>query len=142
MKTKKLLLSTLFFLNLGLCKGQNPPQMIPPPPTAYSLGKYGDIPVGLYTGVPDVTIPIYTLKNRDIAVDVSLSYHGGGVKVDELASFVGLGWSLNAGGVITRTVKGLPEILTSNGTFFYPRADIQFYGNSNAPRAQYIADNN
>lgn len=106
---------------------QSLPQFIPPSPNAYSLGKYGDVPISLYTGVPDITIPIWTLQERDLSVDVSLSYHGSGIKVDEIASWVGLGWSLNAGGVITRTVRGQAEHLISDGTLRPVRADIDFY---------------
>ncbi|MCG8373396.1 MAG: hypothetical protein MI700_07680, partial [Balneolales bacterium] len=73
-------------------------------PEAYSLGKYGDIPVSLYTGVPDISIPLYALTDGEVSVPISLSYHAGGIRVEEKASWVGLGWALNAGGVITRTV--------------------------------------
>ncbi|MBN9385776.1 MAG: hypothetical protein J0H74_33785, partial [Chitinophagaceae bacterium] len=84
-------------------------KIIPPSPTAAALGKYGDIPVGLYTGTPQIGIPLYTLKEGDIQVPISLSYYTGGVKVSEIASNVGLQWSLNAGGVITRSVRGFPD---------------------------------
>jgi len=40
---------------------------------------------------------------------VSISYHGAGIKASEIASSVGLGWTLNAGGVITRSVRGAPD---------------------------------
>lgn len=106
---------------------QSPADNIPPSPEAYSLGKYGDIPVGLYTGVPDISIPIFALEDDGAAVNVSLSYHGSGIKVDEAASLVGLGWSLNAGGVITRVVKGAAEKVLSDGTFVPQRAEIDFY---------------
>lgn len=85
--------------------------IVPPNPDAAALGKYGDIPVSLYTGTPNINIPLYTI-NRAVNVPISLSYHASGVKVDEISSMVGLGWVLDAGGVITRTVHGIPDDLT------------------------------
>lgn len=81
----------------------------PTSPTSASLGKYGDLPVTESVGIPTIDIPIYEIKAGNITLPISLSYHASGIKVDEMASWVGLGWSLNAGGVITRAVKGLPD---------------------------------
>jgi len=81
----------------------------PVAPTAASLGKYGEIPVGYHTGTPDISIPIHTLIEGAVSTSVSLSYHASGIRVQEAASWVGLGWALNAGGVITRTVQGAPD---------------------------------
>jgi hypothetical protein len=78
-------------------------------PNAASLGKYGDIPVDKNTGIPEIDIPIYTIKNGPIELPISISYHASGMKVQEEASWVGAGWALNAGGVITRTVVGAPD---------------------------------
>lgn len=78
-------------------------------PTAASLGKYADIPVNNHTGIPGISIPIYSVKEGSLELPISLSYHAGGLKVMETASWVGAGWSLNAGGVITRTVRGAPD---------------------------------
>ncbi len=88
--------------------GENPTltKTIPASPNAASLGKFGANPVGYYTGVPQISIPLYEATSGDISVPVSLDYHAGGVKVEDLAPWVGTGWSLNAGGVITRTVRG------------------------------------
>jgi hypothetical protein len=80
--------------------------VVMPSPNAASLGKYGDIPVSYYSGVPSIGIPIYTVQQGSISLPISLSYHAGGVKVGEPASWVGLGWSLSAGGMISRTVQG------------------------------------
>ena len=82
--------------------------VVPPSPDAASLGKYGEIPVSLYTGTPSIDIPLYEI-NRAVRVPISLSYHASGVKVDEIASMVGMGWVLNAGGVITKTIHGMPD---------------------------------
>ncbi|MEM1323619.1 MAG: hypothetical protein AAGG75_25385, partial [Bacteroidota bacterium] len=91
--------------------------VVPLSPTASSLAKYGDIPVGLHTGTPEINIPIHTLTGKNISVPISLSYHASGMRVEELASWVGFGWSLNAGGVISRTVRGKPDE-EANGYIF------------------------
>ena len=87
--------------------------VIPPSPDASSLGKYGSIPVNYSTGIPGISVPIYTVQAHGVNVPISIDYHAGGIKVEEMASWVGLGWSLNAGGVITRSVAGLPDETSS-----------------------------
>ncbi len=84
--------------------------VIVPSPNAASLGKFGEIPVSLYTGIPSISIPLFSLTEGDIRLPISLSYHAGGVKVEEEASWVGLGWSLNAGGVITRSIANFDDL--------------------------------
>jgi YD repeat-containing protein len=88
-------------------------------PQAASLGKYADIPVSYHTGLPQISIPIYTIKEGPLSLPVSLSYHAGGVKVMEPASWVGTGFALNAGGVITRTVRGAPDEALNTGIGVY-----------------------
>jgi 20S proteasome alpha/beta subunit len=83
--------------------------VIGPSPNASSLGQYADLPVNLYTGIPKIDIPIYELKGRSMTVPISISYHAGGNNVASIASWVGLGWSLQAGGVVTRSVRGEPD---------------------------------
>jgi len=78
-------------------------------PEATAFGKYVDIPISLYTGVPNISVPIYEIVTSNISIPISLSYHSSGIKVEEVASWVGLGWSLNAGGRISRSVKGIPD---------------------------------
>ena len=80
-----------------------------PAPNAAALAKYGDVPVSYFTGVPDISIPIHTLNEGPLNLLISLSYHAGGTKPVEMASWVGMGWSLNAGGLISRTVQGIPD---------------------------------
>ncbi|MEN9609777.1 MAG: hypothetical protein RLZZ628_591 [Bacteroidota bacterium] len=85
------------------------PKIALPSANAAALGKYGDIPVSDYTGIPQISIPLGNVYEQGLNLPISLSYHASGIKVDEVVSNVGLGWSLNAGGVITRTVKGKPD---------------------------------
>lgn len=79
-------------------------------PTAASLGRFGDIPVGLYTGTPNVEVPLLELD--DFGLSISLKYHSSGIKVSDIGGWVGMGWALQSGGVITRTVRGLPDDYT------------------------------
>ncbi len=80
-----------------------------PAPNVGSLGKYVDYPVSYYTGTPNISIPIYNLQDGAAKLSISLSYHASGIRVSELASWVGLGWALNAGGMIARSVRGGPD---------------------------------
>jgi hypothetical protein len=84
-------------------------KIVPASPTTAALGEYGSVPVGLSSGIPTIDIPLHTVLGKNLNLPISLSYHGGGVKVEEMASWVGLGWSLNAGGVITRQLRSLPD---------------------------------
>lgn len=84
-------------------------KIVPPSPNASALGQYGNMPVGLYTGTSQFNIPIYEINEGQLKLPISLSYNSGGIKVSETASWVGLGFTLNAGGVITRTVYGTPD---------------------------------
>ncbi|MGF1671465.1 MAG: hypothetical protein ACFCU6_13530 [Balneolaceae bacterium] len=78
-------------------------------PEVASLGNYGDIPVNLYTGTPNISIPLYTVNSSIINLPISINYNASGVRVDDRAGIVGLGWSLSAGGVITRTMQSAPD---------------------------------
>lgn len=78
-------------------------------PNVASFMKYGNYPVNYFTGLPNIEIPIYTIKEGAFELPLKLRYHAGGHKVDEIASWVGLGWDLNTGGVISREVRGLPD---------------------------------
>lgn len=83
--------------------------VVPPSPNASGLGRYSEWPVSLYTGIPNISIPIYEINGRGVKVPIDISYHASGNRVGDVASWVGLGWSLNSGGVITRSVRGLPD---------------------------------
>jgi YD repeat-containing protein len=81
-------------------------EVIPPSPTVAALMKFTDIPVSYNTGIPNITVPIWTMKGKQLNLPISLSYHASGIKVNQMASWVGLGWALNAGGSIARIKKG------------------------------------
>ena len=108
------LIILLFFITNAKAQTVDPSleslrNILPPSPNASALGRYSEWPVSLYTGVPDISIPLYEVKGRQVSLPVSISYHASGNRVGDVASWVGLGWSLNTGGVITRSVRGLPD---------------------------------
>lgn len=86
-------------------------RMAPTPnsPEAQAFTKYGNTPVNMYTGSPNIQIPIYTHKGRELDLPISLSYDASGIKVEQLATTVGLGWNLNVGGRISRITNGQPD---------------------------------
>ena len=105
-------------------------------PNVYALAKYGDVPVDYSSGTPNIGIPLMSISDKDISVDVSLSYHATGIKVDQEATWVGLGWVLNAGGIITRKIRGRPDAYDVSGKFNY-RPDIPDYDYTK-PITQYF----
>src|SRR5689334_11834881 len=80
------------------------PNIVPPSPNAASLVKFSDIPVSTYTGTADISVPIFSVPAKGMSLPVALDYHTGGIKIKEESGWVGLGWSLTAGGAITRTI--------------------------------------
>ncbi|WP_177762018.1 RHS repeat domain-containing protein [Flavobacterium sp. I3-2] len=63
-------------------------------PDVSNFEKYSISEVNKYVGAPQINIPIYTIKSGGIEYPISLSYDTRGVKVDQIASNVGLGWNL------------------------------------------------
>ncbi len=102
-------------------------EIVPASPNAASLGKFLDVPVELYTGIPNISIPITEISAGGYKLPISLSYHASGLKVEEVASRVGAGWALNAGGMITRQVRGRKDEV-GNG-YFSP--NTPFFLNNN-----------
>ncbi|MEX0273466.1 MAG: RHS repeat domain-containing protein [Flavobacteriaceae bacterium] len=82
---------------------------IPNSPEAMAFQKYGNTPVSLYTGTPNVQIPLHTFKGNELDLPIALTYDGTAIKVEQLATQVGLGWNLNVGGRISRITNGFPD---------------------------------
>jgi YD repeat-containing protein len=103
-------------------------------PSVADLGKHISVPVSLNTGTPNISIPIYTLEYGGMQVPITLSYDATGVRVSEMANFVGLKWNLNVGGALTRIVKGSPDEGISWGAGISPiqcKGFYESYGLSN-----------
>ncbi len=85
---------------------QGQPTFTPPSPEGSALIRSINIPVNHYTGTASINIPLYGVQSRDIQIPITLTYQASGNKVDDVATWVGLGWRLSAGGQITRMVRG------------------------------------
>lgn len=90
------------------------PIVVYPSPNSMPLVREVQENVDLYTGKLGVSVPIHVYKNNGIEVPISLGYNAGGHQVNDIASWTGLGWNLNAGGTITRVMHNLPDEFTGN----------------------------
>ena len=82
----------------------------PSSPQASMFQRFGNYPVDYSTGVPQISIPLYTIKVGDFELPISIDYHNSGIRVQDIATPVGLGWMLNAGGCINRTIMGTDDM--------------------------------
>jgi YD repeat-containing protein len=103
-----------------------------------SLKQYND----LYTGTTSVKIPIGQLEAGKIKVPINLTYYNKAMQVDQLPSWVGLGWNLKAGGQITRVVNGKPDEGKDYKTHTFRTTSI-FGGSASttSTSVQVLADN-
>ena len=151
---KKYLFLTLTSLSFLFAGGQNLNYQkelermikIPNTPEAEAFSKYGNVSVSMYSGTPNISIPMYTVTGRELNLPVSLTYDASGVKVTQLASQAGLGWNLNIGGRITRIVNGLVDDFISTSPISYTSvySDNKIYVGGNATNktlAQLIQEN-
>ena len=119
-----LFFSNLLFSQVGSVEGQdiNLPKITSPSPDVYNFKEYGEIPVSYYTGIPQISVPIYQITTKSgLSIPISLDYHAGGIRVDEMAGTVGLGWSLKTGGAMSINVNGTPDY---NGGNNFPSSTI------------------
>ena len=119
----KKILSILICTSAIPCFGQSwvspaNTDIYPPGPQAASLLKPAQAQISMYSGQAQVSIPLYTIEAGGITIPITLDYSTGGIKVEEMATRVGLGWSLNAGGVISRTVRGFYDDKQSGGYLY------------------------
>lgn len=104
-----ILICSIFVIVLGQEEVDFLPKITPPSPDAAALGDYGNIPVGEFTGAASISIPLLNFKTKNLEMPISMYYGSNGIRVDEFGSNVGLGWNINIGGVITRTVRDMDD---------------------------------
>ena len=84
-------------------------QTILPSPQAVSLVKDVAYPVGNYTGVPVISVPVGVLEGKEISYPLALLYHTQNVN-SYSTSIMGQGWTLKGVGLITRVINGNDDL--------------------------------
>jgi hypothetical protein len=101
---KTFYLLVLIIMHNDFCKAQNNEFQMqnyhPVSPSAASFLKYTELPVSEYTGIPNISIPLYEIDEDGIKIPLDLTYHAGGIRVSDEASWVGLGWDLQVGSIV------------------------------------------
>ena len=78
----------------------------PSSPQVTMMNRFGTHPVDYSTGITNISIPLYTVESGSFTLPISIDYHASGIKVQDIATPIGLGWSLTYGGAITKTQLG------------------------------------
>ncbi len=119
-------------------------QKIPPAPEVASLGNYGNQPINKYNGTANINVPIHTVGLDDLRIPLTVLYNTGGNRVNQDATWVGLGWNMSTGITITREINGYDDLRNSGYTgkivpgdsgkdnlgWIYSPADVLYYDNS------------
>ena len=82
------------------------PTFAPLSTNAAAIQKNGDYPINMATGIPDIKILLGNARSGKLNSPIYLRNHASGFKIDDLASWVGWGWSLDFGPTLNRAVKG------------------------------------
>lgn len=139
----------LIFLFPIFCLGQvndsnKLPELMPTSPKSFEFLKFTETPVSKYTGVPDISIPIYNIESKGLTIPIKLNYHSNGFKVDEEAGCTGLGWTLNANWSIVQQVEGFDDFgsLTRNRLMpnFANIIDVECNGSCPAPGNSVVSN--
>ncbi|MBN1618543.1 hypothetical protein JW887_04370, partial [Candidatus Dojkabacteria bacterium] len=97
----------LLIFQVGTINGQMTTQeIVPPSPDAAQIGIFGNFSIGLHTGAMQYGISLYTFETSYLNLKLTLNYNTNGLIVDKVSSWVGYDWNLEAGGLITTTVRG------------------------------------
>lgn len=85
------------------------PNIINPSPEAAEFQRFLGYPISHSNGLIDLKISLFELNTYNLTIPLQLSYNSSGIKMQETDGIVGLGWSLNPGFRISRTINGKPD---------------------------------
>ncbi len=119
------------------------PSYLLPSPEVRAITRFGDYPVGYSTGIPDISIPLYEINSGEMKLPIAMKFHPSGRKIEEREGIMGFGWTLDCGGIISRTRRGLTD--ENNSYMFLPydslKADGFIYKDGEEiPNKNYFSD--
>ncbi|MEL7003154.1 MAG: hypothetical protein AAFN93_10515, partial [Bacteroidota bacterium] len=91
-------------------------QLLGQSPDVASINRVIESPVSMYSGAPQIGLPLGGISGRSLRVGVGLSYNPSGVRVEDYGSWTGINWNLSAGGMISRSVQGIDDF-AENGFY-------------------------
>lgn len=112
---------------------------LPDSPDVGSIEKYGNTNISHYSGLVDLSIPLYSIDLDGKEIPISMSYYSGGIQVEEDAGRVGLGWTLHAGGCIVQSVYDKSDLSESVIHMTMPEPDGRYLFDYNYYK-QYLFD--
>lgn len=87
----------------------------PNSPSASIISKFQEFKPDLSNGLINISLNLFTLQEGNIVIPINMRFQPGGIKVNDLPSTMGMGWSLEVGGSISQIVNGLDDIMGTEG---------------------------
>lgn len=82
------------------------------PPSSSSLITNIEYPVSPMTGIPDISIPLYTVKSASLELPIVLKFHSADFfRGNTYSGPLGAGWSLSCEMEVTHSIRGLSDIV-------------------------------
>ncbi len=84
-------------------------ELIPKSPQAAQFQKVNDPSINNAKGTAIFNFSLYTSKVGNNSIPISISYDASGIKYDDIPGVLGLKWTLNVGGEVSRNINGKPD---------------------------------
>lgn len=101
----------------------------PKAPQSYLFEKYGYNVPSEYNGRINIPIMLHKIEYGNIEIPLTINYASNGIRVDEEASIIGLGWYMNTG-MVTQIVMGKDDL--------HPNVELKLPDYYWAPYPQYV----
>src|SRR5450631_4069067 len=118
MRKLRVMFLVLLSFHHGIAQDAGLVTPIPPSPEVLSLFKFSTLPVSKSTGIPSISIPLYTIQCKRTSIPIQLDYHAGGIRITDVPSSVGLGWAIQSGGILTQSIRGLDDYQFQYGRIY------------------------